>query len=110
MCAKWSQSYAAFLADMGRRPGPDFSLDRINNDGDYEPGNCRWATADQQYANTRQTLRRPATSAGTTQRKNGRWQAQASSRGRNVYLGSFDTAAQASAAYRIFCASLTQDA
>jgi hypothetical protein len=51
VCDRW-QSFDAFLADMGRRP-QGCTLDRINGEGHYEPGNCRWATAKEQAANRR---------------------------------------------------------
>jgi hypothetical protein len=53
VCERW-EDYEAFLADMGRRPSPKHSIDRWpNNDGDYEPGNCRWATTTEQRLNQR---------------------------------------------------------
>lgn len=53
VCPQWRADFAAFLRDVGHRPSPELSLDRIDNDGDYEPGNVRWATAQQQAANRR---------------------------------------------------------
>lgn len=53
VCDHWVSSFETFLADVGRRPGPDFSLDRIDNDKGYEPSNVRWATWSQQMRNRR---------------------------------------------------------
>jgi hypothetical protein len=56
MCERWANDFAAFLADMGECPD-GHSLDRINNDGNYEPGNCRWATRLDQNNNRRKNVR-----------------------------------------------------
>jgi|SRR6185312_10351525 len=56
MCDRWRADFAAFLADMGPCP-PGFSIERKNNDGHYEPGNCAWISLAAQKMNRRVTVR-----------------------------------------------------
>ena len=54
VCERW-RNYESFLSDMGRRPSVEHSIDRVNNNGNYDPSNCRWATRSEQYANMSRT-------------------------------------------------------
>lgn len=53
VCDEWLNSFDAFLSHVGRKPSPKHSIDRIDNDGHYEPGNVRWATRSEQERNKR---------------------------------------------------------
>ncbi len=57
VCDRWRYSFANFYADMGPRPSPKHSIDRIDTNGHYEPDNVRWATAREQRMNQRRMQR-----------------------------------------------------
>lgn len=56
VCDLWQSSFEAFLADVGVKPSNMHSLDRIDTNGDYEPGNCRWSTKEEQSNNQRKNV------------------------------------------------------
>lgn len=53
ICEAWQSDFAAFLAEVGLRPGPDYQIDRRDNNKGYEPGNVRWVTRSEQQRNRR---------------------------------------------------------
>lgn len=65
VCERWSK-FQNFLEDMGKKPGPEYQIDRYPDiNGNYEPGNCRWATTKEQQRNRRSNV--PITYKGKTQ-------------------------------------------
>jgi hypothetical protein len=64
VCERWKNHYDSFLLDMGRKPSPKHSLDRIEGKKGYSPKNCRWATAKEQANNRRPRKRRKDTQKG----------------------------------------------
>lgn len=57
VCLEWRNSFETFVEDMGTRPGPEYSIDRVDNHKGYSKANCRWATKLEQMTNTRHNTR-----------------------------------------------------
>lgn len=98
MCNEWKDNFEAFWEwSLSNGYNSNLSLDRINNDGNYEPGNCRWATRETQARNTRM-LRSTNTSGanGVSWDKNKKkWIAYIRANGKHKHLGTFTTIEQA---------------
>ena len=98
VCERWL-NFENFLADMGLRPSPRHSVDRKNNDGNYEPGNCWWATKAQQSNNQRELRRNNTSGARGVSRHGKAWQARICLNGKLRHIGTFPDRASASEAY-----------
>jgi hypothetical protein len=89
MCSRWRESFKNFYADMGPRPSNKHSLDRINNDGNYEPDNCRWATHQQQMEN-RRAYSFSKIKGVCWRQKTKKWRVSILINGKKVHFGHFD--------------------
>lgn len=91
ICSQW-QDFKQFAADMGEPPSDEHTIDRIDNDGDYSPGNCRWQTRQEQAHNRRimshNTSGINGVSFCNTMKK---WHAYLCHKGRDISLGRFVT-------------------
>ena len=84
----WRNSFENFLADMGERPSPDHSIDRIDNDKGYSAENCRWATHAEQMRNRRMFKINTSGHTGVNQCQ-GKWQARITVNSVRKWLGTF---------------------
>jgi len=86
VCDRWLNSFTNFYQDMGRKPSSKHSIDRIDNNGNYEPNNCRWLTAVQQSMNKGMRRNSSAIYPGVRRNKlTNKWRVYF----RNKYIGTF---------------------
>ena len=95
VCDKWMNSFPAFLLDMGNKPD-GLSIERIDNDGNYEPSNCKWATRLEQNLNQRLQKRNKSGYKNIRWREERHgWETYKRIRGKRIYLGLFTSKQEA---------------
>src|SRR5436190_7650803 len=105
VCSRWD-SFELFVTDMGERPSNIHSIDRINPEGNYEPGNCRWATPKEQASHMRKRRNKTSQYIGVSRiEKTGKWRAQMWNGERSCHIGCFDTEEEAAEAVTQFKAT-----
>lgn len=98
ICDRWKESFENFLEDMGYCP-EGLSLDRIDVNGNYEPGNCRWTDNTEQSYNQRLSSRNTSGKSGVCFHQNvNKWHARISKENKQYHLGYYDTFEEAVAA------------
>lgn len=96
----WINSFQKFFDYVGERPSPKHSIDRINNNGNYEPGNVKWSTIFEQAVNKRKRKNTMSKYRGVSQSPNKKkWLANIASHNRNYCIGTFKTEKEAAIAY-----------
>lgn len=101
VCDRWRYSFRAFCHDMGNSPTAKHSLDRINNNGNYEPDNCRWATTVQQSRNRRRDNFSSKYPGVSFSKRHNKWLAQAGRNYKKRYIGMYETEGEAAEAFRL---------
>ena len=101
VCDEWENSFVAFYTSLGKRPSIAYTLDRIDNNGNYEPNNCRWGTKSEQSFNTRKRSDNKSGYKGVIwDRTRNKWRAEIRYNNNRYNLGRFNNIVDAVKAYR----------